>query len=469
MTFRVESERIFVSTLLAVALHGVMLVVVQRLLDLERQLPVYPGPLMVELISEVPPAAPRDRVQPTLPTQEEAIAPVLTPVVTSQPVVAERFEPDTVTTAASEPASLPVQAQPPIKTQAETDVDEASAAIFSPPWVPTLQRPVEMVPVRGRGGLNALSPAGGGTPSGARSDASFAAQAPFTAQAVGVVRPAGEYEGRGDRVDAFSEGLVLPVDDSAYARSSSGLILEVRARQGVSRDPMPTASAPGFLGQDRAIVAPVIPVKMSGVPTATRAVASSDGTREAEAAPVPIVGSSPGLLDPGSISATVEVAVSEEAAGGETPSLGAARLAQLDQVLQNGGSGSDRTAISAEVRPLPQKRSGGQPHLAAAGSGLRLPDGMQVSSSLGMRRLVAVATPSLPDGIPSEIVRSTVNVHIVVDPDGRVRPQGFDPDSGSTVLNNEIYAALRKWRYEPAQDRQSVKAMVTIKIRTRSV
>ena len=469
MTFRLESERMFLGTLLAVALHGVLLILVQRLLDLDRDLPDYPGPLTVQLIAQVPPAATQATVEPappSLPTQEEATAPVLTPATTPDPVAAQRSEPEPKPAPAPEPEPVPVQEQAPVKTQAkaEADVDDAPATSPAPPWVPTLQRSVEMVPVRGRGGLNALSPAGG-TPS-ARSGAAVATPALLPGQAV-AVRPAGEYEGRGDRVDAFSEGLALPVDESVYARSASGPTPEVRATPGVSREnPVSVARDPGFLGQERAVAAPVMPVRMSGTPTATRGAAAGDDSRGAQS--VPIVDSSPGLPESGSISAAVEVAVSAEAAGGETPSLGAERLAQLDQVLQDGSSGSDRTASAGDARGPSQQGAGGQPRLAAAGSGLRLPDGMKVSASLGLRRLVAVATPALPDGIPSEIVRSTVRVRITVDPQGRVRPQGFEPDSGSTALNNEIYAALRKWRYEPVQEQQPVSAVVTIEIRTRS-
>ena len=176
----------------------------------------------------------------------------------------------------------------------------------------------------------------------------------------------------------------------------------------------------------------------------------------------------PVLPEIGSQQAMVEVAMAMQA-GEASPIIGVDRLAQLDQVLRDGGTSRDPSVNSGDSWSLAQQDASGQPLLGLGDEGgLRLPEGIEVSASLGLRRLVAVTTPVLPDGIPSEIVRSTVRVHIVVDPQGWVRPLGFSPDSGSTALNNEIYAALRKWRYESVQDQQSVRGTITIEIRTRS-
>ena len=79
-----------------------------------------------------------------------------------------------------------------------------------------------------------------------------------------------------------------------------------------------------------------------------------------------------------------------------------------------------------------------------------------------------VVDPALPERYPDEIVRSTVRVQIRVDPQGWVRVERFERDSGSTELNNEITETLRQWRYEPVQSQDPVYGVVTIEIRTRS-
>ena len=465
MTFRRESERMFVSVLLAAAFHVVALIVVQRLLDVDRDLHSSSERLTVQLIAtDVPsPVSDEESLEPAVLSasmQENVMPSVLTP----EPVAAVSHSPEEEIVSLSEPEFVqePTLVKP--ESKSEKDSVDASATSLVPPWVPTLQRPVEAVPVRGRGGLAALSLIGG-TSAGGRSGAAVTAPALWAGKVVGV-RPSGEYEGLADLVPAYNDGLKLPVDESVYASSSVGPDTVAPSLRGVSPDNSMANNA-GFLGQQRVAAPLLMPVRRSGSPTIKRGDAAGKGSRVSESSAAPVIATEIGLPSIGSRQATVEVAMLMQT-GDASPIIGVDRLARLDQVLRDGGSSSDRTMSSDGKLISAQQNASGQPLLALGGSGLRLPEGIEVSASLGMRRLVAVTTPVLPDGIPSEIVRSTVRVHIIVDPQGWVKPLGFSPDSGSTALNNEIYAALRKWRYESVRDQQPVNGTITIEIRTRS-
>ena len=91
-----------------------------------------------------------------------------------------------------------------------------------------------------------------------------------------------------------------------------------------------------------------------------------------------------------------------------------------------------------------------------------------MSGSLGLRPLLNVVDPALQGKYPDEIVDATVIAHIRVEPQGWVRVERFERDSGSTEINNEITKTLRQWRYEPVEGQDPVYGVVTIQIRTRS-
>lgn len=472
MTFRLESERMLVSVLLAAAFHVVALFVVQLLLDVDRDLHSSPERLTVQLIAaDVPSRISEKNIEPSVliaSMQENVMSSVRTPDQKEQPVVPVSPATEPKIVSISKPELIQESAKVGMESKPENGNDDSSTIIPVASWVPTLQRPVDAVPVRGRGGLSALSPPVVGTSTGGRSGATVGILTPLAGKIVGV-GPSGEYKGRSDLVPAYNDGLTLLADEAVYAISSSGSDTVAPSLQGVSPDRSILLSHnAGFLGQQRMAAPPVIPVRRSGSPTIKLGDADRNGTRGLALSATSVITNEPGFPEISSQQAMVEVAMAIQS-GDVSPIIEVNRLAQLDQVLRDGGSSRDPAVNSGAVWSLAQPGASGQPLLGLGGKGgLRLPEGIEVSASLGLRRLVAVTTPVLPDGIPSEIVRSTVRVHIVVDPQGWVRPLGFSPDSGSTALNNEIYAALRKWRYESVKDQQPVRGTINIEIRTRS-
>ena len=457
MTFRLESERMFISVLVAAVLHGVLLIVVHKLFDLDYQ--DYTRPLTVQLIApEVREAPGKAAVRPSLPSvskQERTAAPVVAPKAAPQPVATEKPAPE----AKPAPERVTTEEPAPVRTQprAATDVESAPASPVSP-WTPTLRQSVESAQVRGRGGLNALA-TDGATQSGPRSGAAVAVPAPFAGQAVGV-RPAGAYTGQGDPA-TLKEGLALPVDESVYAKSASSPTREMRAAQGVSPDnPVPVVRDPGLLGQDREVVTPLAPVRMSGTPTARRADAAGTGTGGTELAAAPLTAPAPGSAKSGPVDATVYGGAAAPA--GDTPSIGS-RIQDLDRALSAGGR--DSTASPGRNQGSSSRVDGAT---GPAGRDLRLPEGWDVLGALGLRPLLNVVDPALPDKYPDEIVDATVIVHIRVEPEGWVKAVRFERDSGSTELNNKITETLRQWRYEPVENQDPVYGVVTIQIRIRS-
>ena len=122
MTFRLESERMFVSVLVAAVLHGVLLIIVHQLFDLDYQ--DYTRPLTVQLIApEVREAPGKAAVRPSLPSvpkQERTAAPVVAPKAAPQPVATEKPAPE----AKPAPERVTTEEPAPVRTQprAETDV-----------------------------------------------------------------------------------------------------------------------------------------------------------------------------------------------------------------------------------------------------------------------------------------------------------------------------------------------------------
>ena len=451
MTFREQSERMFVGVLVAAVLHGALLITMHKLFDLDFE--DYTRPLTVRLLAPDARDVPvrEDRPSPTpVPRQEQAAPAVAPPKPAPQPVAAARPAPEPEAQPAPERATA--QEPAPVRTQPRTEstTAESTTAEASPrpaaAWTPALRQPVEPAPVRGRGGLNALS-GDGATRAAPRSGAAVAVPAPFS--------------GQGDIPTTFKDGLALPEDESVYARSASSPTPGDRAGQGAgAEDSVPVVRDPGLIGRNREAAAPSAPIRTSGTPTARRADAPGAGTGGTEPASVALDDSAPRVATPAPVDATVyggaATAPSEDTAG-----VGS-RIPDLDRALR--ASGRDSTASAGETRGSSAAVDGVAGPLVPA---VRLPDGWNVSGSLGLRPLLNVVDPALPERYPDEIVRSTVRVRIRVDPQGWVRVDRFERDSGSTELNNEITETLRQWRYEPVEGQDPVYGTVTIEIRTR--
>ena len=439
MTFREQSERMFAGVLVAAVLHAALLIGVHKLFDL--RLEDYTRPLTVQLLAPEPRDAPVREQRPLPPKQEESAPTVAVPrpapqtVATPRPAARPQPAPERAT--AETPA--------PVRTQPRTESAPAEASVSRvTAWTPAVRQSVESAPVRGGGGLNAVT---GDTVRQAepRAAAAASAAAPVAAQA--------------DLPTTFKDGLALPVDDSVYARSASSRAPGAGSVQGAgSDDSVPVVRDLGLSGRSRAASAPLTPVRMSGTPTASRADAlgaAGTGAAMPLAEPAPQVAPKPAPVD-----ATVYGGAA--APSGETADVGS-RIQDLDRALR--ASGRDSTASTGADRGASMAADGvAGPAVADA----RLPEGWNVSGSLGLRPLMRVVDPALPKRYPDEIVRSTVRLHISVDSQGLVKYERWEQDSGSTEINNKIIEALRQWRYEPVKAQDRVFGMVTIEIRTRS-
>ena len=423
----------FAGVLVAAVLHGALLIGVHKLFDLRFE--DYTRPLTVQLLAPEARNATVREQRPLPPKQEETAPAVAVPKPAPQPVAtprpAARTQPAPERATAQEPA--PVRTQPRAESApAETPASPVAA------WTPALRQSVESAPVRGRGGLNAVA---GDTVRQAEPRAGASASVPA----------------QDDLPATFKDGLALPVDDSVYARSATSRTPDAGAAHGVgSDDSVPVVRDPGLSGRSRDASAALAPVRMSGTPTARRAdAAGTAGTAPA----VPLADSAPPETELAPVVATVSGG--SAAPSGEAAGVGA-RIPDLDRALR--ASGSDSTASAGADRGASTAADG------AAGpvADVRLPEGWNVSGSLGLRPLLNVVDPALPERYPDEIVRSTVRVQIRVDPQGWVRVERFEQDSGSVELNNEITETLRQWRYEPVQSQDPVYGEVTIHIRTRS-
>ena len=439
MTFREQSERMFAGVLVAAVLHGALLIAMHKVFDLRFE--DYTRPLTVQLLAPEHRGAPVREERPLPPKQEETAPAVAVPRPAPQPVATPRpaaqAQPAPERATAQEPA--PVRTQP----RTESAPAEASASPVAA-WTPALRQSVESAPVRGGGGLNAVT---GDTVRQAepRAAAAASAAAPFAAE--------------DDLPTTFKDGLALPVDDSVYARSASSRAPGASAVQSAgSDDSVPVVRDPGLSGRSGDASAPLTPVRMSGTPTASRA--DAPGTAGTERG-VPLADSAPQQAPkPAPVDATVyggPAAPSGEAADG------GARLQDLDRALR--ASGGDSTASAGADRGASMAADG---VAGPAAADARLPEGWNVSGSLGLRPLLNVVDPALPERYPDEIVRETVRVQIGVDPEGRVRVERFERGSASTELNNAITEALRQWRYERVRSQDPVYGVVTIEIRTRS-
>ena len=414
-----------------------------------------PQPAVTERPAPKPVVAERPTPQPIVtekPTPQPIVAerptpqPIVTEKPTPQPIVAERPTPQPLVTEkpASAPQPAPVETQPRAETLAETN---ATAPPVQQQPTATMRKEFDAAQAHGRAGLNARSPAG----------ESAAVAVPFA----GSVVQAGAAVSQGALAASFKEATAQSADESVYAKSASSPTPDARtARAAVSDSAVPVVRDPDGLVGGSSEVAASAPVRMSGTPTARRADAADDGVAASTLASVPVTDSSPGSSKPAPVGATVYGGAPAPAA--DDASVGS-RIQDLDRALDAGGrvaagSGSDDGSGS----------QGGGAAAGPAGRDPRLPAGWNVSGSLGLRPLLNVIHPALPDRYPDEIVQMTVRVLIRVDPAGWVRVERFEQDSGSTELNNEITKTLRQWRYEPVDDREPVYGTVTIQIRSRS-
>ena len=122
----------------------------------------------------------------------------------------------------------------------------------------------------------------------------------------------------------------------------------------------------------------------------------------------------------------------EAAAPSEDTAGVGSRLPDLDQALR--ASGRDSTASAGQDRGASTAADG---VAGSAVSDVRLPEGWDVSGSLGQRRLLDAEVPAL-ERYPDEIVLETVVAHIRVHPQGRVSFEGFERASASTEINAKI-------------------------------
>ncbi len=390
--------------------------------------------------------APRPVVEKAAPAPVVAERPAPQPLVTGrpapQPLVTERPAPQAVVTAKPAPALQPAQVDP--QARAETD---APAAPVQQSWTATMRKEFDAAQVRGRAGLNARASAAG---------ESAAVTVPFAGPAV----PAGAAVSQGALAASFKEGIARPADESVYAKSASSPMPNAQsARDAGSDSAVPVVRDPELAGPSREVVASA-PVRMSGTPTASSGDAAGSGTGSPARSSMPISYPSPGPAKPAPVGATVYGGAPAPAA--ESPSVGS-RIGDLDRALDSGARGAAGSGGGDGSGSQGEGAAGGP-----AGRDPRLPEGWNVSGSLGLRPLLNVIHPALPDRYPDEIVQMTVRVLIRVDPAGWVRVERFEQDSGSTELNNEITKTLRQWRYEPVDDRDPAYGVVTIQIRSRS-
>ena len=447
MTFRLESERMFVGVLAAAVLHALLFVVVHKLLDQRLDT----RPMTVSLIG---PAARQaagrepERAQPapqSAPRRQEAQAPV-TSKAAPQPVV-ERAAP--APAAAERPAPQPVVAARPAPAQDRVDPQPRTPA--QAPAEPTspVQRPLaaaarqafDAAHVRGRAGLNAQASAAG---------EAVAVTTPIAA-------PAGAAGSQGALAPALSGEAARPADEPVYAKSASRPSPNARTAQAAGAgSAVPVVRDAGLAGPTRQAAA-AAPVRTSGTPTARSGATAAAAAGSPAGASLPVSYSSPSVAKPAPVGATVYGGAPAPAA--DAPSA-ESRIDDLDRALDAGA----RAAAAAGGAGGQSEEAAGGP----AGRDPRLPEGWNVSGSLGLRPLLNVIHPVLSDRYPDEIVQMTVRVLIRVDPAGWVRVERFDQDSGSTELNNEITKTLRQWRYEPVEDRDPAYGVVTIQIRSRS-
>ena len=398
-----------------------------------------PKPIVTERPTPQPIVTERPTPQPIV-AERPAPQPIVTERPAPQPIVTERPAPQPIVTAetASAPQPAPVEMQP----RAETGA--TAPPVQQQPWTATMRKEFDAAQVLGRAGLNARSPAA----------------AAVAVPSAGSAAPAGASVSQGALAASFKEVTVPSADESVYAKSASSPTADARtARAAVSDSAVPVVD-PEIVGRSSEVVASA-PVRMSGTPTARRADAAGDGMAEPTLSSEPIAASSPGASKPAPVGATVYGGAPAPAA--DTAASVGSRIQDLDRALDAGGrvaagSGSDDGSGS----------QGGGAAAGPAGRDPRLPAGWNVSGSLGLRPLLNVIHPALPDRYPDEIVQMTVRVLIRVDPAGWVRVERFEQDSGSTALNNEITKTLRQWRYEPVDDRDPVYGTVTIQIRSRS-
>ena len=439
MTFRLESERMFVGVLAAAVLHALLFIVVHKLLDQRLDT----RPMTVSLIG---PAARQaagrepERAQ-SAPRRQEAQAPV-TSKAAPQPVV-ERAAP--ASAAAERPAPQPVVAARPAPAQDRVDPQPRTQAPAEPtspvqrPLAASARQAFDAAHVRGRAGLNAQASAAG---------EAVAVTTPIAA-------PAGAAGSQGALAPALSGEAARPADEPVYAKSASRPAPNARTAPAAgSGSAVPVVRDAGLAGPSRQAAA-AAPVRTSGTPTARSGAAAATGSPAG--ASLPVSYSSPGVAKPAPVDATVYGGAPAPAAAAPSAE---SRIDDLDRALDAG----ERAAAAAGG-------AGGQSEGAAggpAGRDPRLPEGWNVSGSLGLRPLLNVIHPVLSDRYPDEIVQMTVRVLIRVDPAGWVRVERFDQDSGSTELNNEITKTLRQWRYEPVEDRDPAYGVVTIQIRSRS-
>ena len=455
MTFRLESERMFVSVLAAIVVHGVLLIGVHRLFDLSYE--DFAQPLTVKLLNpEVQEAIGQEdlrSVVQAVPKQQEPTASSETPNklsqanVTKLPELESKPSPERVT----QEMLARVKTQP----RAVAAIEDASVRDSST-WMPALRQSVEAAPVRGRGGLSALKAEGRPSQSGAELGELIS----FPDQLVRV-SSAAEYLGQRMPAATFKDGLTLPIDESVYAKSTASLTPDVHAAQSIRPDDLvPVVRDLGFLGQDQEGFEPVSPVRMSGTPTPRKAGIFGSEKIGKEPASSFLADPTPGMAKAGPVDATVYGGA--VLMPGETVSIGS-RIRDLDRSLSAGGHDSTSS---------PGRDVGSSSYVDGSagptGSDLQLPKGWSVLGSLGLRPLVNVVRPALSDRYPDEIVDTTVVAHIRVEPEGWVRVVKFERDSGSTRINNQITETLRQWRYQPVQGEDPVYGVVTIQIRIRS-
>ena len=328
MTFREQSERMFAGVLVAAVLHGALLIAMHKVFDLRFE--DYTRPLTVQLLAPEHRGAPVREERPLPPKQEETAPAVAVPKPAPQPVATPRpaaqAQPAPERATAQEPA--PVRTQP----RTESAPAEASASPVAA-WTPALRQSVESAPVRGGGGLNAVT---GDTVRQAepRAAAAASAAAPFAAQ-----------DGRRTISPPPSRTGWRCRWTTRCMRGArrAGRPARVLYRGAGSDDSVPVVRDPGLSGRSRDASAPLTPVRMSGTPTASRA--DAPGTAGTERG-VPLADSAPQVAPkPAPVDATVyggPAAPSGEAAdGGE-------RLQDLDRALR--ASGSDSTASAGADR-----------------------------------------------------------------------------------------------------------------------
>ncbi len=152
MTFREQSERMFAGVLVAAVLHGALLIAMHRLFDLRFE--DYTRPLTVQLLAPEARDTPVREERPLPPKQEETAPAVAVPKPAPQPVATPR------PAAPAQPAPERATAQEPAPVRTQPRTESAPAEASSGPvaaWTPAIRQSVESAPVRGGGGLNAVT------------------------------------------------------------------------------------------------------------------------------------------------------------------------------------------------------------------------------------------------------------------------------------------------------------------------